>query len=150
VGGRSDGDGGFDGGVWVVAVDGDVVGGEIVDAADVGIEDEPGRRAVIAREEELHLFDVVGVDVGVAEGVDEGADVEAGDVGDHVGEDGVRGDVEGHAEEEVGGTLVELAGECGGAALLGRGDVELEEEVAGGKGHAFEFADVPGADDVTA
>ena len=43
-------------------------------------------------------LDVVGVDVRVAQGVDKVSRREAADVGEHAGEEGVGGDVEGDAE----------------------------------------------------
>lgn len=64
---------------------------------------------------------------------------------DHHSEDGIGGDIEGDAEEDIGAALVELAGE-----LVVVGDVELEEGVAGGEGHLVDFAGVPSADDVSA
>ena len=48
------------------------------------------------------LVEVVEVEVRVAEGVDEVADLQVADLRDQVGEQRVRGDVEGHAEEDVG------------------------------------------------
>jgi len=89
-----------------------------------------------------HLLLVVRVDVRVAEGVHEVADLEARDLGHHVGEQRVAGDVEGHAQEEVGAALVELA------AQPPLGHVELEEQVARRQPHPVELAHVPGADDV--
>src|SRR3954462_11774431 len=80
----------------------------------------------------------------VAEGEDEFAGLEAGYLGDHQGEEGGGGEVEGHAEEEVGGALGGLGG---GAAF---GDVELEEGVAGRQRHLVDVGRVPGADDVAA
>ena len=50
-------------------------------------------------------------------------------MGDHVGEEGVAGDVEGHAEAHVPGPLVQLAGQ------LAVAHVELAQGVAGGQGH---------------
>lgn len=54
---------------------------------------------------------MVFVDVGVAEGMDEVAGLVAGNVGEDEREEGVTGNIEWHAEEEVGGALVELEGE---------------------------------------
>ncbi|MNY14828.1 hypothetical protein D3C86_1480170 [compost metagenome] len=56
----------------------------------------------------------------------------------------VAGDVERHAEEDVGAALVELAGQ------LAIGHVELEERVAGRQLHLRDFAHVPGRDDQAA
>ena len=53
----------------------------------------------------------------------------------------VAGDVEGHAQEDVGRALVELAGE---PAV---GDVELEQAVAGCQRHVGNVGRVPGRDD---
>ena len=57
------------------------------------------------------------------------------------GEQGVAGDVERNAQEQVGRPLVELARE------LSLGDVELEERVAGRKSHVGDLGRVPGRDD---
>ena len=59
----------------------------------------------------------------------------------HHGQQGIRGDIERHAEEDIGAPLVELAGE---PAI---GDVELKEDMAGRERHLGEFGNVPGADD---
>jgi len=53
----------------------------------------------------------------------------------------VGGDVERHAEEEVGAALIELAAEPAA------GHEELEERMARQERHALELADVPGTDD---
>ena len=62
----------------------------------------------------------------VAERVDEFAGLQAGHLRHHHRQQRIGGDVEGHAEEDVGGALVELAGE---PPLR---DIELEEAMAGG------------------
>ena len=59
----------------------------------------------------------------------------------HHGQQRVAGDIERHAEEDVGATLIELAGE------LAIGDIELEEGMAGRQRHLAQFADVPGRND---
>jgi len=138
------GDGCLDGWVGVVVVETDVVEGEAVDLVDVGIEPELGKGLGLAVELEFGLLEVVGVEVQVADGVDEVLGPELGDLGDHVGEQGVGGDVKGDAEEQVGTTLVELAAE------LVAVDEELEQQVARGQGHVRDFGDVPGTDDVAA
>ena len=80
----------------------------------------------------------------VAEGVDEVADPEAAHLRDHVGQQGVARDVEGHAEEGIRRALVELAGEPPLA------HVELEQAVAGGERHPVEVGGIPGRDDQAA
>ena len=74
----------------------------------------------------------------VAEGVDELAGLQAGDLRHHHGQQRIGGDVERHAEEDVGGALVELAGE------LAVGDVELEQAVAGRQRLLVDVGRVPG------
>jgi hypothetical protein len=91
---------------------------------------------------------VVAVEVGVAERVHEVADLQPGHLRDHVREQRVGRDVERHAEEHVGGALVELAAEPSGPAFRRRGHVELEQRVAGGERHLRDVGDVPGRDDV--
>ena len=70
----------------------------------------------VAGQLEPGLVEVVEVEVRVAQRVHEVADLEAGHLGDHVGEQGVGRDVERHAEEDVGGALVELAARAGPSA----------------------------------
>ena len=67
--------------------------------------------------------------MGIAEGVDELTGRVARHLGHHLRQQGVGGDVERHAEKDVGAALVELSGE---AAV---GDVELKEAVARRQGH---------------
>ena len=66
-----------------------------------------------------------------------------------VGQQGVGGDVKGHAQEHVGATLVQLAGELLHAvrALV---HVELEERVTGRKRHVVHLDRVPRRNDVAA
>ena len=64
----------------------------------------------LAGELQAHLVEVVAVDVCVAQRVDEFTRLQAGNLGDHQGEQGVRGDVERNAQEHVGRALVQLAG----------------------------------------
>ena len=78
----------------------------------------------------------------VSQGVHELAGLEPGDLGDHQREQRVRCDVEGHPDEDVRASLVELAREPSTR------DVELEQEMARRESHAIERADVPGRDDV--
>ena len=149
--GGLDRDGGLDVGVGVVVFEFEVFEGEGVDVADGGVDGEGGEGAGVAGELEAGLVEMVGVEVEVAEGVDEVARFVVEGLGDHHGEEGVGGDVEGDAEEEVGAALVELAGEAGALAVLfGLVDVELEEEVAGREGHLVDLPDVPGGDEMAA
>ena len=60
---------------------------------------------------------------------------------DHLGQQGVRRDVERHAQEDVGAALVQLARQ---AAV---GHVELEHRMAGRERHLGQLGHVPGRDD---
>ena len=90
---------------------------------------------------------MVAVDVAVAAGPDEVADVQLALLRHHVRQQRVARDVEGHAEEDVGAALVELAAEPGAARRRRRRHVELEERVTGQQRHLRQVGDVPGADD---
>ncbi len=109
-----------------------------------GIDLHVGQRVRVAGKLQLGLFQVVEVEVGVAEGMNEVAQFQAGDLGDHHGEQGVGGDIERHAQEHVGAALVKLAGE------FAVGNVELVEQMAGRQSHVVHVSHVPGADDVAA
>ena len=100
----------------------------------LGVELQAGQRARLAGQLQPGLVEVVEVEVGVAEGVHEVARLEVADLGHHHRQQRVGGDVERHAEEDVGGALVELAGE---PAV---GDVELEQRVARRQRHRVESA----------
>ena len=92
-----------------------------------------GRRAMFelrqrerhARELLVDLFEVIRIEVTVAAGPDELAHFEVALLREHVREQRIGGDVERHAEENVGAALVELA-----TQPLVR-HVELEERVTG-------------------
>ena len=89
----------------------------------------------------MHLVHVVEVDVGVAKGVDKLAWLKTGDVRHHHAQQGIAGDVERHAQEEVGAALVELQ------AKLAVSHIELEQRVARRQLHGRHIGDVPGAHD---
>ncbi len=87
---------------------------------------------------------MIAIKVHIAEGVDELAVFQPANLRHHHGEEGVGGNVEGHAEEDVGAALVKLAGE------FAVGNVELKEGVARAKGHLGEVAHIPGRYDEAA
>lgn len=90
---------------------------------------------------------MIEIDVGVAHDVGEAARHEVADVGEHVRQQRVAGDVEGDAETHVARPLVQLAMQMPlGLAGAREGHVELGKHVAGGQGHAAEVAGVPGGD----
>ena len=57
----------------------------------------------LSRQLGLHLFEVIVVDVAVAAGPDEVAHLQAALLGQHMGQQRVAGDVEGHAQEGLPG-----------------------------------------------
>ena len=79
----------------IVAFEADVVEGEGVDGFHIGIEVEGGQGAGLAGELELRLVEVVLVKVQIAEGVDEIAGFVAADLGDEVGKEVGRIEIEG-------------------------------------------------------
>ena len=77
------------------------------------------------------LIQVVEIEVGVPQGVDEfPRRFEIADLGDHHGQEGVGGDVEGNSQERHL-RCVDKAGRRGRPSL----DVKLHEGVTGGQGH---------------
>ncbi len=90
------------------------------------------------------LIEVVGVQVRVAQGVHEVAGDQPDDLRHHLGEQRVRGDVEGHTQEDIGRALVQLAGQ---PAVR---HVELEHGVARGECHVGDLGHIPRRDDVPA
>ncbi len=94
---------------------------------------------------------MVAIEVGVAERVHKVTDPQSGHLRDHVGQQRVGGDVEGHTEEDVGAALIQLARQAAtpvGVISSGGCDVELEHGVAGRQRHLRHLGDVPGRDDV--
>jgi len=77
--------------------------------------------------------------VGVAKGVDEVPWFIAADLSHHQRQQCIAGNIEGHAQENVGTALVKLAGE------LAVCDIELEQGVAGRQRHLLDVGGIPGA-----
>ena len=128
----------------VVAFEFKILELEIKDAVDFAIDDEARCLARVAGELGFHLLHMVGVDMRVAHGVDELPRFVARHMGEHFQQERVGGDVEGHAEEHIGGALVEL--QVHGAVL----DADLPERVTGRERHVVNLAWVPGRDDEAA
>ena len=103
---------------------------------------EARQRQWFAGELFARLIEMVAVKVAIAARPDEISDLEIALLRDHVRQQCIGGDVERHAQEEVGAALVQLAAE----AAVGR-DVELEQRVAGRQGHLVGLPRVPARDD---
>mgnify|MGYP003394306645 CR=1 FL=1 len=91
---------------------------------------------------------MVGINVAIPTGPNEVAHVHVALLRDHVGEQGVAGDVERHAQKDVGAALVKLAAEFGFlAGVLRWGHIKLKESMAGHQRHLGQLGHVPGAHD---
>ena len=77
----------------------------------------------------------------IAQRMDEFTRCKTGHPGHHQGEQGVGGDIEWNTQENICATLIKLTGQ--GAVI----HVELEEGMAGGKGHFVDLSRVPCSDD---
>ena len=82
--------------------------------------------------------------MGVAQGMYKLAWLQTCDLCHHEEQQGIRGDVERHPEEEVGRALVELERQ------LSVGDKELVETMAGRQSHLVNLCHIPGADNEAA
>src|SRR5690625_2100286 len=58
---------------------------------------------------QIGLFEVIQVKVRITKGMHEDPQFQVADLGNHHGQQGIGGYVEGHAQEDVGAALVELA-----------------------------------------
>ena len=131
----------FDVRVGIVILQREVLVLEVEDALDLGVDAHLRQRARVTGKLQLGLFHVVGVDVRVAEGVHEVLGLQPANLRHHHRQQGVGGDVEGHAEENVRAALVELAREL---SVVG---VELEHRVARRQRHLIDIRWIPRAHD---
>src|SRR5262245_51253096 len=120
----------------IVADELEILIGEIEQRADLAVDLHAGKRAGRARQLLVGLVEVIEIEMDVAEGMDEFAGRESGDVRHHQREQSIGCDVERHAKKDVGGALIELAGESP------VGDIELDKEVAGGESNLVELTHV--------
>ena len=93
----------------VVGFEGQVLEAEVFEGADRGVEGQAGELAGRPGQLQSRLVEVIEVQVDVAEGVHKLSWAEVGGLGDHMGQQGIAGDVEGDPEEEVGAALLQLA-----------------------------------------
>ena len=78
-----------------------IVGGKVVNVRYFRVELERWKRHGFPSDLELGLVQVIVVEMCIAKGVDKDARFQVADLGHHVREKGVGGDVERHAEEDV-------------------------------------------------
>jgi hypothetical protein len=111
-------------------------------AVDLG-QGHGGQGAGVAAELQVHLLQMVKIEVGVTQGVDKLTRLQIRHLGHHLQQERIGSDIERHAQENVGAALVELAGKPP------IGYVELKQAMAWRQGHLVDLADVPGADNET-
>ena len=116
---------------------------EVEERLDIGVKLHLWQWSRLSCQLELGLFDMVQVEVGVARRVDEVPGLESRYLCHHLEQEGVRGDVEGYAEESVSRALVDLQRET----VIGH--IELEDGVAWGQCHLIHLGHIPCRDNHT-
>ena len=127
--------------MWVIVRELEVFILETEDILHLRVDFHLRQRTWLAGELQLHLFQMILVDMHIPERMHELTGFQSSDLSHHHEQQGIRCDVEGYTEEGVGTALVELQAE------FAVGHIELEEGVAGGKVHVLQVAHVPGIDD---
>ncbi len=84
------------------------------------------------------LIDMIFIEMGIPQNMDKLPRLEAGHMGYHVGQQRIRGDIERHAQKNIGAALIELAGE------LAISDKKLKQAMAGRQGHIRHIRRIPG------
>ena len=110
----------------IVAFNLKVFGLEVIDCLNFSKDSELGERPWFSLKLSFQWLDVIQVNVCISQSVHEVTWLQVRDVCDHVGEQGVAGNVEGHTQAHVSRPLVQLAGQ------LPIHHVELAEGVAWG------------------
>ena len=130
----------FDAGVVDVVTEIEVLLGVAGDCIRLAKDGQRRQRELLPRQLQIYLIEVIVVDVRVTADPDQLIDFEVALLCNHVGQQCVAGDVEGHAQEHVSAALVDLARQ------LTVEDKELEEGVARFKRHLLQVGHVPGSD----
>ena len=81
---------------------------EVLQSCDLRVEMKSGERAWLTSELELHLLQVISVDMDVTEAMDEIAHLKPCDLSDHMEKESIRSNVEWYPEEDVSTALIEL------------------------------------------
>lgn len=140
---HSDGDRGLDCGMRVVVFDLKILVLEFEDVLHVRVDLYPGKGAGFAAQLELHLIEVVQINMEISKGVDEFKGFEARHLRHHHRQEGVGGNIEGNTQKGIRTPLIELAAQL---TLL---NIKLKEAVTGRKGHAIDLPHVPGVHNQT-
>ena len=93
----------------VVADQLNMIVGKVIQVLDRWIQDQAGQGSGFPTQLKLGLLQVVEVEVGIAHGMDKFPHTQTADLGHHVGEQSIRGDVKGHPQKNIGTALVQLA-----------------------------------------
>src|SRR5690242_4705551 len=96
--------------VGLIAGQHEILEAEGADVVELSVDGQFRQRQWRAGKLPVGLVEVVEIEMGIAERVDEFAGLETRDMGDHVGEERIGGDVEGNTEEDIARALIELAG----------------------------------------
>ena len=129
--------------VWVriVLYQCEIIVLEIKDIVSEWIQYHLRKRTRLTGKLQLNLLQMVVVDVRIAQGMYEIACLQAGYLRHHLEQQGIGGDVERYAKENVGTTLVELE------AQLTVGNIKLEEGMTWRQSHIFQVGHIPRAYD---
>ena len=130
----------FDGRVRIVADQFKILELEVVYVFHRRIQFHLRQRTRLARELQLRLLKMIGVEMQVAKGVDEVARLQSANLRDHQREQRVAGDVERHAQKNIRAALVKLA------AQFTVAHIKLKHRMARRQGHAVNVGDIPRAD----
>lgn len=127
----------LDGGIWIIALEVEIFVFEVENALHIGINHHLRQLTRCAGELLMHLVEVIGVDVSIAEGMDVFARLQSGDLCHHHEQQGIRSDVERHAEENVAAALIELQTE------FAISHIKLEKRVARRQSHVWHLSHIP-------
>lgn len=127
--------------MWVVPFKLKIFSFEIINRLNFSKNFELWERSWFSLKLSFQRLNVVQVNMSISQSMYKITWLQAGDVRDHVGEQGIAGDVEGHAQAHVSRPLVQLAGQ------LPIHHIELAEGMARGQRHQRKVFGIPGTHD---
>ena len=136
----------FDGLVWIVTNNLQVIINNIVNVFLFGIDFECRKVSRLALELFLERVDMIEINVCVANGVDQLARLASRHVGHQVGQEGIRGNIKGDTQSHVGTPLVHVAAHFVALGI----HVELTKHVTRRQGHLIQIGRIPRRHDDTA
>src|ERR1700693_6262087 len=141
AGRMSNRDGGLDGVVMAVVEDLEILVRIVEQARRFAPDHKPRQGEGGASQLQVGLLQMIEVQMAIAARPNEVPHFKIALLRQHVRQQRVGGDIEGHAEQSIGAALVQLTGQTS------LGDMELEQSMAGQQCHPLQFADVPRAHD---